>query len=61
MKNKVFDVTRKQTYQNLKKWHEELRQHCESIPCLLVANKIDVVYMVNYIELHKYGKMVTIL
>lgn len=38
----VFDVTRKQTYLNLKQWHTELRQHCENIPCLLVANKIDV-------------------
>jgi len=35
----VFDVTRKSTYANLKIWYEELRQHCEEIPVILVANK----------------------
>ena len=44
---KVFDVTRKQTYINLKQWYSELRQYCESIPCLLVGNKIDVDYRVR--------------
>jgi len=38
----VFDVTRKQTYLNLKHWYTELRQHCPTIPCILVANKVDV-------------------
>jgi len=35
----VFDVTRKETYVNLKNWYKELRDHCEGIPCILVANK----------------------
>ena len=43
----VFDVTRKQTYLNLKHWYTELRQHCPTIPCILVANKVDVDYMVT--------------
>lgn len=43
----VFDVTRKQTYLNLRHWYKELRQHCESIPCLLVANKVDIDYRVT--------------
>lgn len=43
----VFDVTRKTTYKNLTDWYGELRQYCEGIPCLLVANKIDVDYNVN--------------
>lgn len=43
----VFDVTRKQTYLNLKHWYKELRQHCPTIPCILVANKVDVDYMVT--------------
>ncbi|KAL7552172.1 hypothetical protein ACHAWF_015396 [Thalassiosira exigua] len=43
----VFDVTRKQTYLNLKHWYGELRQHCPTIPCILVANKVDVDYMVT--------------
>lgn len=43
----VFDVTRKQTYLNLNRWYGELRQHCPNIPCILVANKVDVDYMVT--------------
>jgi small GTP-binding protein len=43
----VFDVTRKITYQHLADWYKELRDHCENIPCVLVANKIDVDYNVR--------------
>ena len=43
----VFDVTRKATYKSLTDWYGELRQYCEGIPCLLVANKIDVDYNVR--------------
>lgn len=45
----VFDVTRKVTYKNLTDWYGELRQYCEGIPCLLVANKIDVDYNVSIV------------
>lgn len=38
----VFDVTRKVTYQNLQNWYKELRLYCETIPCICIANKIDV-------------------
>jgi len=38
----VFDVTRKVTYQNLQNWYKELRIYCETIPCICIANKIDV-------------------
>ena len=38
----VFDVTRKITYQNLQNWYKELRMYCETIPCICIANKIDV-------------------
>ena len=38
----VFDVTRKVTYDNLKKWYGEMRAHCPHIPTVLVANKIDL-------------------
>ena len=38
----VFDVTRKQTYENLKLWYAEIKQHCQNVPTILVANKIDV-------------------
>ena len=43
----VFDVTRKITYQHLSDWYKELREYCPSIPCVLVANKIDVDYNVR--------------
>lgn len=36
-----FDITRQETYINLKQWYKELRQYCESIPVICVANKID--------------------
>lgn len=38
----VFDITRKATYQHLPQWLAELRQYAENVPCLVVANKIDV-------------------
>lgn len=38
----VFDVTRKQTYKNLETWYQELRQYRTDIPCICVANKIDL-------------------
>lgn len=43
----VFDVTRKSTYQHLANWYSELREFCEHIPCILVANKIDEDYKVT--------------
>eukprot|EP00743_Colponemidia_sp_Colp-15_P001179 GILK01001295.1.p1 GENE.GILK01001295.1~~GILK01001295.1.p1 ORF type:complete len:243 (-),score=45.07 GILK01001295.1:268-951(-) len=42
-----FDVTRKITYKNLQVWYQEMRQYCPHIPCILVANKIDVDYKVT--------------
>ena len=38
----VFDVTRKSTYQNIKKWYSAMRNQCGQIPTILVANKIDL-------------------
>ena len=43
----VFDVTRKPTYVHLKTWYKELRSYCPDIPCILVANKVDVDYLVT--------------
>jgi len=37
----VFDVTRKATYKHLTNWYKELRTYCPSIPCFVLANKID--------------------
>jgi predicted GTPase len=30
------------TYSNLRDWYKEMRTHCEHIPCLVIANKIDM-------------------
>ena len=38
----VFDVTRKSTYDNIKKWYKAMRLQCGDIPTVLVANKIDL-------------------
>ena len=38
----VFDASRKVTYQNLKGWYKEMRQQCPKIPCICIANKIDI-------------------
>ena len=38
----VFDATRKVTYDNLKIWYNEMRNHCPHIPCIIIANKIDL-------------------
>eukprot|EP00041_Stephanoeca_diplocostata_P003663 m.36598 g.36598 ORF g.36598 m.36598 type:complete len:217 (+) comp14513_c0_seq1:133-783(+) len=38
----VFDITRKTTYKHLSIWYKELREYREKIPCIVVANKIDV-------------------
>uniref|UniRef100_A0A6U3UXW4 Uncharacterized protein n=1 Tax=Octactis speculum TaxID=3111310 RepID=A0A6U3UXW4_9STRA len=43
----VFDVTRKATYQHLSTWYDELRAACGNVPCILVANKIDINYEVT--------------
>jgi Rab-like protein 2 len=51
----VFDVTRKITYQHLSDWYSELREYCSDIPCVLVANKIDVDYNVGILYHNRTG------
>jgi Rab-like protein 2 len=38
----VFDANRKITYQNLQNWYKELKENCPHIPCMVIANKIDM-------------------
>lgn len=40
----MFDVTRKQTYLDLRYFFNVVRRHNPSIPCIVVANKIDFSY-----------------
>lgn len=37
-----FDITRKGTYTNLSQWWQELQEYRKGIPCIVVANKIDL-------------------
>ncbi len=53
----MFDVTRKITYKNLKKWYGEMRKHCPKIPCILIANKIDGKLFEKRYTLLKYYKL----
>lgn len=38
----MFDATRKVTYENLRNWYNEFRNHCQHVPCIVIANKIDL-------------------
>lgn len=38
----MFDVTSRITYKNVPNWHRDLVRVCESIPIVLVGNKVDV-------------------
>jgi Rab-like protein 2 len=38
----VFDIQRKVTYRNLDRWYKELLDARPGIPCIVVANKIDL-------------------
>ena len=35
------------SYKNLDKWFEELREHSGNVPCIVLANKIDIDYKVT--------------
>lgn len=43
----AFDIKRQKTYQHLDKWYRELQEYCKDIPCLVIANKIDLDYSVT--------------
>lgn len=38
----VFDVTRRETLDNLDNWLKDIDVHCGKIPCLIIANKSDL-------------------
>jgi len=38
----MFDLSSRQTYKNVPKWHKDLTKICENIPIVLVGNKADV-------------------
>jgi small GTP-binding protein len=38
----VFDITNRQSFDNVEKWRKEVTDYCAGIPALLVANKCDL-------------------
>merc|ERR1712159_261008 len=38
----MFDVTSRITYKNVPNWHRDITRVCDSIPVVLVGNKVDV-------------------
>lgn len=38
----MFDLTSRQTYKNVPKWHKDLTKICENVPIVLVGNKADI-------------------
>ncbi len=38
----MFDVTSRITYRNVPEWYKDIVRVCESIPIVLVGNKVDV-------------------
>ena len=38
----MFDVSSRITYKNIPKWYKDLTRICESIPIVLVGNKVDM-------------------
>ncbi len=38
----VYDVTRRETYDNITDWYEEIKKVCSKISLILVGNKIDL-------------------
>ena len=55
-----FDTTRKETFENLDKWIDELRRHThtEGVPLVLIATKMDLEDQmeVNFDEVEEYRK-----
>jgi small GTP-binding protein len=49
----VYDVTVKQSFENLDKWFNEIQKNCDDIPIILVGNKID---LENRVISEKEGK-----
>ncbi len=38
----VYDITNERSFQNIKKWYQEVKKHLEDIPMILVGNKLDL-------------------
>jgi small GTP-binding protein len=54
----VFDVSRRETFKNLDKWRQEVKQEIGDVPSIIVGNKIDLPRKVESQEAEQYSKSV---
>ncbi len=52
----VFDVSRRETLENLEMWKEEVYEICGSIPSIIIGNKIDLPRKVEIEEVEQYSQ-----
>jgi small GTP-binding protein len=51
----VFDISRRETLENLMLWKEEVTEFCGSIPSVLIGNKIDLPRKIETQEAERYA------
>ncbi len=51
----VFDVSRKETFENLKVWFKDINSHCGEIPILILSNKIDLEKVVTKDDIDQFA------
>ncbi len=51
----VFDVSRRETFENLEKWREEVNEILTAPSCIVIGNKIDLPRMVEEEEARQYA------
>ena len=52
----VFDLTNKDTFDQLHQWYKEIRIHCPSVPVILVGNKCDEPPVVSLLQAETLAK-----
>jgi len=51
----LFDVSNRESYEEIKNWINEVRKHVDGIPIILIGNKIDLERKVFYDEVLQYA------
>ncbi|WXG41676.1 MAG: Rab family GTPase [Candidatus Freyarchaeum deiterrae] len=51
----VFDISRRETFENIQKWREEIGSVLTDPPCILIGNKVDLPRKVSEEEAKEYS------
>ncbi len=51
----MFDVSRRETFENLEKWRKEVTETLPDPPCILIGNKIDLPRHIDEEEAREYA------